>query len=95
MLTDRTHTTAHAHAHAPPHTVQLLGEANEYIEKENLEYYHGRGVTLRLRPEVGDRVHMVVNISTGYSSTEDTERPPAADPDAYGAELQQQTHKEV
>lgn len=73
---------------------ELLGEANEYIEKENLEYYHGRGITLRLRPEVGDRVHMVVNISTGYSSTEDTERPPAADPDADSHELQQ-AHKEV
>jgi hypothetical protein len=57
--------------------VQLLGEANEFIEKENIEYYHGRGVTLRLRPDLGDRVHMVVNLSSGYNSTEDTDRSPA------------------
>jgi hypothetical protein len=39
---------------------------------------------------VGDRVHMVVNISTGYNSTEDTDRPPAADADGH-----EQAYKEV
>lgn len=55
--------------------MQLLGEALDFIEKENLEYYHGRGVTLRLRPAPGDVLHLAANLSSGYQSTEQTAAP--------------------
>jgi len=53
---------------------ELLGEANQFVEKENEDYYKGQGMILRLRPERGDRLFLVVNFTDKtYESTAETE----------------------
>jgi hypothetical protein len=50
---------------------ELLGEAEDFIEKENQEYYLGQGLRLRLRPMPGDVLYLVVNLlPQNYNSTD-------------------------
>jgi hypothetical protein len=53
---------------------ELMGEAKQFIEKENVEYYHDKGVTLQLRPDLGDRLYLVISLSSTYDSAGKTTR---------------------